>query len=168
METIQILKVVIFEDEILLANDLKMQLEPYHFNVIAMFRRAEEGLKFLDGITSPDDFPDIVMMDISLAGAINGIEAAGIIMSKYHCALVYITGMSQLGVFDNAFNAKPHAYLIKPFDINQAIISIRLAIYQNNLEKQLLKHQRELEELLREKNSQLKEAKDKMKANGIH
>jgi DNA-binding LytR/AlgR family response regulator len=162
MESKQPLKVIIFEDEILLANDLRMQIEPYNYKVVAMFRKAEEGLKFLAGIDNADDLPDIVLMDISLAGSMTGIEAAEVITETYHCALVFVTGMSQLGIFDDAFKTKPHAYLIKPFDINQTIISLRLAVYQNTLEKQLLRHKSDLEALVKERTSELLEARDKI------
>ena len=138
--------VILFEDEFLLANDLKMQIRPFNYNVTAVFRKAEEGLEYLASLSNPNDFPDVVLMDISLAGKMTGIEAAEVISKKYHCALVFLTGMSQIGVFDDAFKTRPQAYLIKPFDINQAIVSIKLAVYQNKLEKELLRYQAELED----------------------
>jgi DNA-binding NtrC family response regulator len=113
----------------------------FNYEVIGIFRKAEEGLKFLDEISRPENFPDIVLMDISLAGKMNGIEAAQIMMAKYSFALVFLTGMSQMNVFEEAFKTKPHAFLIKPFDIQQALVSIRLAVYQKSLENQLHKYQ---------------------------
>jgi DNA-binding NarL/FixJ family response regulator len=162
MESKQPLKIIIFEDEILLANDLKMQILPYDYQVLAMFRKAEDGLKYLAEATSPEQIPDVVLMDISLAGMMSGIEAARFITETYQCALVFVTGMSQLGVFDDAFKTKPHAYLIKPFDINQTIVSIRLAVYQNKLEKQLLRHQSDLEMIINERTAELLDARDKI------
>jgi DNA-binding LytR/AlgR family response regulator len=162
MESKQPLKVIIFEDEILLANDLRMQIEPFNYKVVAMFRKAEDGLTFLAGIGDTADLPDVVLMDISLAGSMTGIEAAEVIIETYHCALVFVTGMSQLGIFDDAFKTKPHAYLIKPFDVNQTIISLRLAVYQNTLEKQLLRHKSDLEALVKERTSELLDARDKI------
>ena len=66
--------------------------------------------------------------------------------TKYNFALVFLTGMSQMDVFEEAFQTKPHAFLIKPFDIQQALGSIRLAVYQKSIEDQLLQCQKELEE----------------------
>ncbi len=140
-------KVVLFEDEFLLANDLKRQIQPYNYEVIAMFRKAEEGLKYLEEIQQPADLPDIVLMDISLAGKMNGIEAAQIMLAKYNFALVFLTGMSQMDIFEDACRIKPHAFLIKPFVIQQALVSIRLAVYQKSLEDQLLKYQQEIPEM---------------------
>ncbi|MEI7724641.1 MAG: response regulator [Bacteroidota bacterium] len=133
------LKIAIFEDEFLLANDLKRQIQPYNYEVIAIFRKAEDGLQFFEEIQEPENLPDIVLMDISLAGKMNGIEAAQIMMAKYNFALVFLTGMSQMNIFEEACKTKPHAFLIKPFVIQQALVSIRLAVHQKNLENQLVK-----------------------------
>jgi DNA-binding LytR/AlgR family response regulator len=137
------LKIAIFEDEFLLANDLKRQIQPYNYEVIAIFRKAEDGLQFFEEIQDPENLPDIVLMDISLAGRMNGIEAAQIMMAKYNFALVFLTGMSQMNIFEEACKTKPHAFLIKPFVIQQALVSIRLAVYQKNLENQLIKFKEE-------------------------
>jgi DNA-binding LytR/AlgR family response regulator len=135
------LKIIIFEDEFLLANDLKRQIQQFNYEVISIFRKAEDGLKFLENIHNPEELPDIVLMDISLAGKMSGIEAAQIMVQKYNFALVFLTGMSQLDIFEEAFKTKPHAFLIKPFDIQQALVSIRLAVYQKGLENRLQKCQ---------------------------
>ncbi len=148
-------KIVIFEDEFLLANDLKRQIQQFNYEVIAIFRKAEEGLKFIDDIHRQEDLPDIVLMDISLAGRMNGIEAAHILMEKFNFALVFLTGMSQMDVFEEAFKTKPHAFLIKPFDIQQALISIKLAIYQKSLETRLHKYQAKFGEKFDEQNCYL-------------
>ncbi|MDP1622691.1 MAG: response regulator [Bacteroidales bacterium] len=140
------LKIVIFEDEFLLANDLKRQIEQFDYTVVGIFRKAEQGLKFFDDIQKPEDLPEIVLMDISLAGTMSGIEAARLLILKYNFALVFLTGMSQIDIFEEAFKTKPHAFLIKPFDVQQALVSIRLAVYQRDLETRLLKCQEELEE----------------------
>jgi CheY-like chemotaxis protein len=134
-------KIVIFEDEALLANDLKRQISPFNYEVTAMFRKAEEGLEYLADIHSKEAFPDIVLMDISLAGKMSGIEAAEIISRKYNVVLIFLTAMSQLEVFEEAFKTKPFAYLIKPFEIKQALISIRLAVYHKSLENKVLRNQ---------------------------
>jgi len=153
-------KVIIFEDEFLLANDLKRQLNQYGYEVIAIFRKAEEGLRYLDELGNSNAYPDIVLMDISLAGKMSGIDAAEIITSKYLCAIVFLTGMSQLEVFEEAFKTKPFAFLIKPFEVHQAVVSIKLAVYQKKLENQLRRNSEELEMTVNERTKELKLAKD--------
>jgi DNA-binding NarL/FixJ family response regulator len=140
------IKIAIFEDEFILANDLKRQIERFDYEVIAIFRKAEDGLKAFNEARHQEDLPDIVLMDISLAGKMNGIEAAQIMVAEYNFALVFLTGMSQMDLFDSVFKEKPHAILTKPYDIQQALVSIRLALYQKTLENELLKCRKELEE----------------------
>lgn len=152
-------KIVIFEDEFLLANDLKRQLNHCGYDVLGLFKKAEDGLSYL--AAEPGNVPDVVLMDISLAGKMNGVEAAMIISEKYSCALVFLTGLSQLDVFEEAFRSKPFAFLLKPFDVQQAVVSIRLAVYQKKLETQLKNHQDELEILVKERTVELEEARDR-------
>jgi len=148
--TMHPLKIVIFEDEFLLANDLKRLIQQYNYVVTAIFRKAEEGIRYLKELKEPETLPDIVLMDISLAGKLSGIDAARILMSEYDFALIFLTGMSQMDVFEEMFKTKPYAFLIKPFDIQQALVSIRLAVYQKNLETRLVKCQ----EILKEQNAE--------------
>jgi DNA-binding NarL/FixJ family response regulator len=156
----QPLKVIIFEDESLLAYDIKQQIQKYNYEVIAIFRKAEDGLIFLEKIQRREDLPDIVLMDISLAGKMNGIEAARLIVEKYNFALVFLSGMSHMDVFEEAFKTKPHAFLLKPFEIHQALISIRLAVYQQSLASGLLKNQEKLESTIVEQTRKLKMLQD--------
>jgi len=130
-------KIAIFEDEFLLANDLKRQLEQYGYEVVAIFRKAEEGIDFFVSRSGTEDIPDLVMMDISLAGKMSGLEAAQIMETRYNVAVIFLTGMSQMDVFEEAFRKKPHAFLIKPFDIQQALVSVKLAVYIKDIEAQL-------------------------------
>lgn len=153
-------KVILFEDESLLANDLKRQLEQNGYEVGAIFRKAEDGLAFLENLSALDDLPDIVLMDITLAGKMDGITAAGIITKRYSCAIVFLTGMSQLETSEEAFKAKPFAFLIKPFEVHQAVVSIKLAVYQKNLENQLRRNQSMLEEKVKERTAELLSAKN--------
>jgi DNA-binding NarL/FixJ family response regulator len=152
-------KVVIFEDEFLLANDLKRLISPFNYEVTGIFRRAEDGLQYMADIEKDEDFPDIVLMDISLAGKMNGVEAAEIIAQKYNIALVFLTGMGQVELIEETFTGKPYALLNKPVDIKQALISIRMALYQIALENKITRVQDELEEKIGERTNELQLAK---------
>jgi len=146
-------KIIIFEDEYLLANDLKRQLSQFGYEVVAMFRKAEEGLEYLESLhDKPELIPEVALMDITLAGKMSGTDAAVIISEKYRCAPVFITGMSQFEFFEETFKKKPFTFLIKPFEVNQAIISIKLALYIRTIESQLMASRKELEDLRRERN----------------
>ncbi|HNY03398.1 MAG TPA: response regulator [Bacteroidales bacterium] len=130
-------KIIIFEDEFLLATDLKQQIQKHGYEVIALFRKAEEGIHFIRSIREPEELPEIILMDISLAGSMNGIEAARILQKEFNFTLVFLTGMSQMNIFEEAFETRPHEFLIKPFDIQQALVSIRLAVNRKQIEDEL-------------------------------
>ncbi|MEI7980032.1 MAG: response regulator [Bacteroidota bacterium] len=136
-------KIIIFEDEFLLANDLKRQIVAFDYEVSAMFGKAEDGLAYLSKIDKKENIPDVVLMDISLAGSMNGIEAAEIISANYQCAVVFLSGINQPEIFDKCFSIKPRTFLLKPFDIYQALLTIKLAIYLNKLELRLIATQEE-------------------------
>jgi len=76
-------KIVIFEDEFLLANDLKRQIEQYEYRVTAMFRKGEDGVSHLSDPAHADDLPDIVLMDISLRALQSKHEFTDEQLSKY-------------------------------------------------------------------------------------
>lgn len=151
-------KIVIFEDEFLLANDLKRQLSQLGYEVVGLFKKAEDGLVFL--ADEKANKPDVILMDITLAGKMTGLDAASVIGEKYPCALVFITGLSQMEIFEEAFKSKPYAFLLKPFDVQQANISIKLAVYQRKLENQLRKNKENLELTVHERTLELEKARD--------
>jgi len=145
------MRLIIFEDELLIAEDLKRQLSRFGYEVAAMFSKAEAGIKYLESLSDQGSIPEVVLMDISLAGNMSGTDAAIIISEKFPCAIVFLTGMSQFEFFEEAFKTKPFAFLIKPFEVNQAIVSIKLAVYQKNIELQLKKCKITLEDKIRER-----------------
>lgn len=128
-------KIIIFEDEFLAANDLKKQLIKLGYQVFDMFATAEQGLMYLEENHGTENFPDAVVMDITLKGDLDGIEAAAIIHEKYVCGVLFLTGLGQIEVIEQIFKQKPVPFLIKPFDVYLVHIGLQLAMYQAKLEK---------------------------------
>lgn len=124
-----------------------------------MFRKAEDGISALEsGSLAP---PDVVLMDISLAGVMSGLQAGSLITDRYKSALVFLTGQSHVETFEEAFKSRPVAFLLKPFDVQQALVSIRLAVYQKQLENRLLQQHNDLELAVSERTRQLESAQEK-------
>ncbi len=136
--------ILVVEDEILLSETVKQSLERYGFRVVGQCPSAEEALELLARLPTA---PDLVLMDIRLDGPMDGIEAAGIVAQHYDSAIVFMTGFNEPYVFERAFATKPHAYLVKPFDEEQAKATIQIALYQRKLELELKKRQADLEQL---------------------
>ena len=77
------IKLYIVEDEMLIANDLKNRLTGLGYEVLGMEGRGEVAVTLIGAITAVDGQPDIVLMDITLAGKMDGIETAKILSEKH-------------------------------------------------------------------------------------
>ncbi|MCX6249294.1 MAG: response regulator [Bacteroidetes bacterium] len=130
-------KILIFEDEFIPATDLKRQLMNLGYEVMSMFTTAEDGLKYLEKNKGTDKFPDAVIMDITLKGKLDGIEAAQSIYENYSCGVMFLTGLGQLALFDRIFSTRPAPVQVKPFDIYMVHCGLQLSIYQARLENQI-------------------------------
>ncbi|MFW6330018.1 MAG: response regulator, partial [Alkalispirochaetaceae bacterium] len=129
-------KVLVVEDERIVALDIKTQLERFGYIVPATFARAEDALAYL-----ASEPPDLVLMDIHLAGKLDGITAAGRIRRDYHLPVILLTAYSDEATIERARASKPYAYLIKPFNARELRTSIVIAIERHALEKQVRERQ---------------------------
>ncbi len=123
-------KVLIAEDEFLIALDLQQNLRRSFFNVCGT---AAEGKEVVEMAKSSD--PDIILMDINLMGDIDGIEAARQISEFSSALIIFTTGYQDMGLRERAMALKPAAYLIKPIRIKEieAIITSTLLSEDNPL-----------------------------------
>jgi len=102
-------RVLIVEDENIIALALKIQLESMGHNDIEIVTSGEEAVTR----ALADKF-DLILMDIKLKGEVDGIEAAQIIKKKCKIALVYMSGNSDLLETDRLKETKPDGIMKKP------------------------------------------------------
>lgn len=154
------LKILIVEDDSVSAILLQRALEKNNHVIIGV---ADSGEKALDLLAL--NFADIVMMDISLAGELDGIKTTEIINEKYDIPVVYLSASSDAETLNKVVGTNPSAYVIKPFNIRELNMVIELAIYKDRKEKELQKLNNELEEKVKLRTAELYEAnKDLTKA----
>ena len=116
------IKILIAEDELLIAQCLKMELESNGYEVCKFITEGEEAIE-----TAKKEEPDIILMDIHLSGKMDGIEAARQIIEHKNIPIIFMTGYSEISYYERAKKLNPAAYLEKPieiFDLQQAIESI--------------------------------------------
>ena len=104
-------KILVVEDEIIIAIDLKMRLENlgYHVSDIAVNGK--------DAINKTGKYnPDLVLMDILLNGEIDGIETAQQIRKLYNIPFIYVTGSYDNTILERAKITEPSGFIKKPFD----------------------------------------------------
>ncbi|NND31667.1 MAG: response regulator [Saprospiraceae bacterium] len=117
------IKVIIVEDEPLVAADLKNQLEKTNIKVTGIFESGEDALEGLK-----KDQPDIILLDVRLYGSMDGIETAEEINKSYDIPVLFLTANTDPATFERAKLTFPHAFLSKPFRIKDVLHSIELAL----------------------------------------
>ena len=95
------------------------------------------------------------MMDINLAGELDGIKTTEIINEKYGVPVVYLSASSDAETLNKVVGTNPSAYVIKPFNIRELNMVIELAIYKDRKEKELQKLNNELEEKVKQRTVEL-------------
>ena len=96
---------------------------------------ATNGSNAIEGIRIST--PDIVLMDVSIEGEIDGIETAKIIRNEFNIPVVFITSFSDEKTIARAKIATPFGYLIKPVSPKDLYIAIDISLYNHSMERQL-------------------------------
>ncbi|MFT6922236.1 MAG: DNA-binding LytR/AlgR family response regulator [Crocinitomicaceae bacterium] len=119
------MKIVLLEDEIIVARDIKSRLGSMGYPDV---ETHDNGLEFLAYI---DEFgADLCIIDININGDINGIETVTRMQEKIHIPIIYLTAQGDKETFDQAKSTKPSAYLLKPYNQFELQTTIELAIEQ--------------------------------------
>jgi DNA-binding NtrC family response regulator len=140
-------KIMLIEDQLIPAYDLRRQLNDLGYDVVAIFTKAETALNYLEENKDTETFPDVVILDISLAGKMNGVEASQIIIEKYDCEVIFLTGLMEVKVVEEILRIRPAFFLIKPFDIYYTHICIQMALRQRILEREIKRLKEELKKV---------------------
>lgn len=141
--------ILIVEDDAILALDLQRMLVRLDYMVAGPLASGEEALALLSGKSV-----DLVLMDIELAGAMNGIAAAEIIHRTMGIPVVFLTGFSQGPLLKQAKIAAPYGYLIKPVPERELAATLEMALHRHMLDRRLKETMAEHQEAER-KNAKL-------------
>jgi two-component system, response regulator PdtaR len=119
----QNLKILIVEDEQLIANDIQGLLTDWGYEVIGCANRAAEAIVYFEKYS-----PDMVLLDIHLGDTTDGIDLARHFNSVRKIPLVFLTAQADFQTVERAKMVEPAAYLLKPFDERHLHISLELAM----------------------------------------
>lgn len=125
-------KIIVVEDEVLVADELKLRIENFGHSVPHVLGSGEKAIEAIKECT-----PDLVIMDIRLKGKIDGIQTAEIIHKEYDVPVVYLTAYSDKKTLDRAKVTVPYGFIIKPFDEKDLYNTIEMALYKHKMEKKL-------------------------------
>jgi CheY-like chemotaxis protein len=118
-------KILIVEDEILVATDIEESLENLGYTVQGII---DTGAKAIEEVER--SLPDLVLMDINLKDEMTGIEAARRITQKHDVPIIYLTANADIATVNKAKVALPYGYIIKPFTDKDLQTNIEIAIFK--------------------------------------
>lgn len=117
------LKVLIIEDELIIAEDIRMTLDTLGYDVVGLATTYNDAITLLS-----ETSPDIVLSDIALDGEKDGIDLGVVIRDKFELPLVFLTSHSDKTTLERAKTVKPNGYLVKPFEAEDLYTSIEVAL----------------------------------------
>ncbi|MEN6611481.1 MAG: response regulator [Methanoregulaceae archaeon] len=124
--------ILIVEDERIVAEDLKEVLQHLGYDVPAIIISGEQAIE-----KSGELHPDLVLMDIFLAGEMNGITAAQAIRDQFGIPVIYLTAYADKEIMAKAKVTEPYGYILKPYDERELHSTIEIALYKHDLDIKL-------------------------------
>ena len=125
-------KILIVENESIVAEDVKQILERLGYPVVGKASTCEDAL-----LTAEQTQPDLVLMDIMLDGAHDGIEAAEQLKNRLRIPVVFLTAYAEDSTLQRAMSTEPFGYLVKPFEERELHSTIEMALYRHRMDNQL-------------------------------
>lgn len=138
-------KILIAEDESIIARDIAKTLQKLFYNVVGISRNGRDVV-----MKAAELRPHLILMDINLEGETSGIDAAHEIMSKFNIPVVYLTAFADNDTLQKAKITEPLGYILKPYDDRTLYTTIEMAL-----------HKHEISSKLKERTEELKKEKEK-------
>lgn len=125
-------RILIVEDEVITALDLRFSLEELGYEVIDTVGTGQDAIDM-----AAETVPDVVLMDIKLKGDMEGIDAAKVI-SELRIPVVYLTANTDDYTFERSNIEGSYGFVPKPYEITKLDKTLKLAIKRAELEEQKL------------------------------
>ena len=136
-------KIMIVEDNNIVALDLKKRLENLNYKVTNIFARGEDALESVDRSQ-----PDVIIMDIKLKGELDGITTTELISRKYDIPVIFFTAYTSEKLLSRAKLTRPYSYIVKPFNDRELSCNIEIALYNHKLKMKLEETEQWLQNVL--------------------
>ncbi len=136
-------KILIVEDEPIVAKDIRNRLQKMGYTVFAVASSGKEAVEKVK------NNPDLVLMDIVLRGDMDGIEAADVIRAQADIPIVYVTAHADEKTLQRAKVTEPYGYILKPFENRELHTIIEMALYKHKMEKKVKENEQWLSTTLK-------------------
>jgi DNA-binding response OmpR family regulator len=121
--------ILIVEDEMIIALDLKRILEKNNFEVAGISDNHQKTLDYIK-----EKKIDLILMDINIKGSIDGIQSCNFIFPKYKIPIIFISAHNEEETIQMVKESFAQGYIIKPFRYEVLLVSIHFCL-RKNLEK---------------------------------
>lgn len=121
------IKVLIVEDKALIAEDIAVRLKKHGIEILGICPTGEEAIEL-----AKTGNPDLILMDIELSGAIDGISAAQLILENRQIPIIYLTEHTDKRTTNRAKKTHPANFLAKPFNEDDLVRAVDFAFNNAN------------------------------------
>jgi PAS domain S-box-containing protein len=125
-------KILIVEDEVIIALDIKSKVENCGYRVVGIVNSGQQALEKIE-----QQKPDLVLMDILIFGNMDGIETAMRIRKEYRIPVVYVTAHADDQTLKRAMAAEPFGYVCKPLKDRELLGALEIALFKHHMEQEL-------------------------------
>jgi len=125
-------KILIVEDEIIIALNIESILKKLGYSVMGIVSSGKDCLKAIS-----HSHPELILMDIILEGDMDGIELAGRVREKDDIPIIFLTAYSDRSSLQKAKQTEPYGYIVKPVNEKDLYTTIETALYRNRVDRKL-------------------------------
>lgn len=141
-------KILIVEDESIIAKDIQSSLKGLGYDVTAIVNSGDKAIKELE-----ENRPDLVLMDIMLKGTMTGIEVAKEVKERFSLPVVFLTAYADDTTLNKAKITEPYGYIIKPYREKELHSTIEMALYKYEKDEEVKKERDLYHSLIENKES---------------
>ncbi|MDT7041029.1 response regulator [Candidatus Nitronereus thalassa] len=131
-EALKDLRVLVVEDEILIAEELRERLTQNGLRIVDVVDSGERAIQVVE-----QDHPELVLMDIRLKGRLDGIQTAEAIRPTMRGPVIFLTAHSDQDTLQRAKGTEPFGFVVKPFNERELVVAIEMSLHRYGLEKRL-------------------------------
>ncbi|MFA4861641.1 response regulator [Methanoregula sp.] len=120
-------RILIVDDDPIITKLISIMLQKKGYNIVGVVASGEESI-----IRAAELNPDLIIMDVSLAGQMDGLDAAHYIFQLFQYPIIFITALSEEELFERAKYSQPYGIIFKPFTMIEISTNVDLALYNHS------------------------------------
>lgn len=132
-------KILVIEDEKIISSKIRKSLQKLGYSVSEITNSGEEAIKKV-----AETHPHLVLIDVCLAGEVDGVHIADIIHNRFHVPVIYLTDSSEYKTLYKNQLSEPFCYIVKPFIESDLHFAIEMALYKHQSKKILYEEKQRL------------------------